>query len=97
MNLVDFRRLGSTAQEALQKVKGKIDLLGEMSVTRRVEAVRAWKSSLVYQQYLQLGRESIEQGKPISLVVSNHQTLGDQVLTEDEFTAIADFNAKLRF
>jgi len=29
--------------------------------------------------------------------VSNHQTLGDQVLTEDEFTAIADFNAKLRF
>ena len=97
LNLVDFRRLGSTAQEALQKVKGKIDLLGEMSVTRRVEAVRAWKSSLVYQQYLQLGRESIEQGKPISLVVSNHQTLGDQVLTEDEFTAIADFNAKLRF
>lgn len=97
LTLVDFRRLGATPLEALQKIKGKIDLLGESSIGRRVEAVRAWKSSVVYQQYLRLGRESIEQGKSISDIVNAHQMAGDPVLTEQEFTAIADFNAKLRF
>ncbi len=97
LSLVDFRRLGSTPQEALSKIKGKIDLLGENSITRRVEAVRAWKSSVVYQQYLRLGRESIEQGKTIGVIVGAHQAQGDSVLTEEEFNAIADFNAKLRF
>lgn len=97
LTLVDFRRLGSSPQEALQKIKGKIDLLGETSIGRKLEAVKAWKTSVVYQQYLRLGRESIEQGKPISAIVSNHQNLGEPVLTEGEFTAIADFNARLRF
>lgn len=97
LSLVDFRRLGTTPQEALKKIKGKIDLLGENSIARRVEAVRAWKSSSLYQQYLRLGQESIEQGASVSVVVGNHQNLGDAVLTENEFTAIADFNSQLRF
>lgn len=97
LTLIDFRRLGATPQEALQKIKGKIDLLGETSIGRKLEAVKAWKSSVVYQQYLRLGRESIEQGKHISAMVGSHQALGEPVLTENEFTAIADFNARLRF
>lgn len=97
LTLVDFRRLGDTPQEALQKIKNKIDLLGEHSVARKVEAVRAWKSSAVYQQYLRLGRESIEQGKSVSVIVANYQALGEPTLTEEEFNSIADFNAKLRF
>ncbi|MDP3985918.1 MAG: hypothetical protein U1C53_02320 [Candidatus Veblenbacteria bacterium] len=97
LTLVDFRRLGATPTEALQKVRAKIDLLGETSIGRRLEAVRAWKSSVVYQQYLRLGRESIEQSKPISTIAGNYQSLGEQGLTEEEFSAIADFNARLRF
>lgn len=97
LTLVDFRRLGTTPQAALQKIRGKIDLLGETSIGRRLEAVRAWKSSVVYQQYLRLGRQSIEQGKPISVIVDNLKSIGEAGLTEEEFNAIADFNSKLRF
>src|SRR3989338_7113793 len=97
LTLTDFRRLGATPPEALQKIHAKIDLLGETSLARRLEAVRAWKTSAVYQQYLKVGHESIEQGKPVSVIVGGHQTLGEQILTEEEFSSIADFNAKLRF
>lgn len=97
LNLVDFRRLDSSPVEALNKVRAKIDLIGETSVSRRVEAVRSWQASPVYQLYLKLGRASIEQEKSIVEIVASLQTQGEQTLSEAEFNAIIDFNQKIRF
>ncbi len=97
LSLVDFRRLGATPTEAFRKVRAKIDLIGETSIARRIEAVKAWHMSPVYRQYIALGRESIEQEKPVAQVITAHQSLGEKVLTEAEFNAVVDFNSKLRF
>lgn len=97
LNLVDFRRLDSSPVEALNKVRAKIDLIGETSVSRRVEAVRSWQASPVYQLYLKLGRASIEQEKSIVEIVASLQGRGEPTLSEAEFNAIIDFNQKIRF
>ena len=96
LGVVDFRRLGPVML-ALEKVQAKIDLIGEASIGKRLEAVRAWQASPVYQQYLRLGRESIEQGKSVAELTAELSAAGDEVLTEAEFNAIVDFNVKLRF
>lgn len=96
LTLTDFRRLGPVLS-ALDRVLAKIDLIGEASITKRLEAVRAWQASPTYQQYLRLGRESIERGTSVADLTADMDSRGDETLTEAEFNAIADFNAKLRF
>ncbi|MBI5733473.1 MAG: hypothetical protein HY973_00825 [Candidatus Kerfeldbacteria bacterium] len=97
LSLVDFRRLSPSASEALDKIKAKIELIGEASVAKRLEAVRAWQNSVVYQLYLKLGRASIEQGKTIAALIKEFAARGEATLTEQEFEAVVDFNVKLRF
>lgn len=97
LSLTDFRRLDPSPVEALARVRAKIDLIGEASVARRLEAVRAWQASPLYQLYLTLGRESIEQGKVVAQVVADRQAAGQPTMSEAEFDAIVDFNTKIRF
>ncbi|HCU47477.1 TPA: hypothetical protein DIC39_00205 [Patescibacteria group bacterium] len=62
-----------------------------------MQAVRAWQASPVYQLYLTLGRESIEQAKSVDSIIATRQADGQETLTLAEFEAIADLNQKLRF
>lgn len=97
LNLIDFRRLAPNPAQALEKVLSKISHIGEASIGRRYEAVRAWQNSALYQLYLKLGRTSIEAGKPVSQVITELESAGELTLTPGEFNAIVDFNSKLRF
>ncbi len=97
LSLVDFRRLDPSSVRALEKIRTKIDLIGETSVARRLEAVRAWQASPIYGAYLRIGRSSIEQGKTVAQVAAEFEAAGTAALTADEFNAVIDFNVKLRF
>ncbi|MFZ5391229.1 MAG: hypothetical protein ACOZAJ_03080 [Patescibacteria group bacterium] len=97
LNLVDFRRLAPKPIEALRKIQGKIELIGETSIGKRIEAIRSWQSSEVYRNYLSLGRLSIEQGKPVSQIIAEQSQNGQPCLNEEEFQSIVDLNEKLRF
>ncbi|HBV33572.1 TPA: hypothetical protein DEB72_03595 [Patescibacteria group bacterium] len=97
MKLIDFRRLGKTAGDVIGKIQAKIQLIGETGIGRRLQAVRAWQASPVYQLYLTLGRESIEQAKSVDSIIATRQADGQETLTLAEFEAIADLNQKLRF
>ncbi len=97
MNLVDFRRLGPTANEVVNKILAKIQLIGETGIGRKYQAIRAWQASRVYRLYVNLGRESIEQAKPVTEIISQHQSQDTETLTVAEFEAIVDLNKKLRF
>ena len=97
MNLVDFRRLGPTANEVANKIWAKIQLIGETGIGRKYQATRAWQASRVYRMYVNLGRASIEQVKPVTEIITQYQTQGEDSLTVAEFEAIADLNQKLRF
>ncbi len=97
LSLTDFRRLSPKATEALHKIQSKIELIGETSIAQKIEAIRSWQASAVYQNYLSLGRLSIQEGKPVSQIIIEKTQAGEPCLTEEEFQAIVDLNEKLRF
>ncbi|MDA2921731.1 hypothetical protein MYX07_00510 [Patescibacteria group bacterium AH-259-L07] len=96
LTLGDWRRWGST-QDAAQKIQDKINLLAEESLTKKAEAVKAWKESEISKLYLQLGEESINEGKSVEEVIKDRQQTGKQTLTKEEFDAVVGLNRKLRF
>jgi len=97
MTLVDFRRLGSTPEAATQKVMEKIDLLEQESFAMRIAAIRAWKECEVYQLYLDLGDQSMEERKPIFDIIVERQRTDRPTLTEAELEAVIELNQKLRY
>ncbi len=97
MTLVDFRRLGKDAKDAIGKIVEKIQILEDESFPKRIQAIRAWKESPVNQLYLELGAESMEKKMPILEVISQRQKNGIDTLTEQEIEEIMEFNKKLRY
>ena len=93
MTLEDFRRLGEP-QEAAQKIYQKIDLLADESLELKAEAIKAWKASPAYQNYLTIGHKSMESNKSVEEVI-RHKTIND--MSKFEFEAIGDLNRSLQF
>ncbi len=96
LTLEDFRRWGSP-KKAAQNIKDKINLLGEESVSKKAQAIKAWKNSQIYKLYLKIGEESINKEEPISEVIKEKQEKNLPTLTEKEFNTILELNEDLRF
>lgn len=97
LTLEDLRRISPSAQTATDKVREKVELLADESLTQRSKGVSAWKSSPLHQLYLVLGRESMEKGVPIKTLIGEWQKKNRPTLTREEFDAIADLNQKLAY
>ncbi len=97
LNLIDFRRLAKDPVAAVGKISDKINLLEEESFTQRLAGVKAWQSSEVYQLYLEIGRESLRTGQPISSVIRNRLAENKPTLEEAEVLAIMELNKELKF
>lgn len=97
MSLVDFRRLDPDPKQAIEKIIQKIDLLEEESFNKRTQAIKAWKESNLNRLYLDLGDKSLEEGKPISEIITEQQNLGIDTLNNDELEAIIELNQRLRY
>ena len=96
ISLIDWRRW-DISQEAMLKVKGKIDLLAEDSLVKKAEGIKAWKESEVNRLYLEIGEESINKGKSVKETINERQKGGRKTLTEAEFNAVVGLNKSLRF
>lgn len=97
LSVVEFRRLGSTAQAATEKVKAKIDILEAESLLKRSEGIKGWQNSPVNQLYLQVGQEALNTGRQVEDVIQQRTLSQQPVLTKQEFDAIADLNKRLRY
>lgn len=97
LTLIDFRRFGSTAAQCKEKVLEKLELLEEESFAMRSAGVKAWRRSPVFQQYLAIGRESIETGSSIQDIIARHSQSDAEVMTYEEFEAVSDLNRSLRY
>lgn len=97
LSVVEFRRLGSTAQAATEKIKAKIDILEAESLLKRSEGIKGWQNSPVNQLYLQLGQEALNTGRQVEDVIQQRTLSQQPVLTKQEFDAIADLNKRLRY
>lgn len=93
----DLRQLSPRPEQVMEILKGKFDLLTEESYDRLAEGIKAWKQSPLHQLYIELGQESLEQGKPIEVIMENRKAAEQNYLTPEEFYAIADLNRKVRF
>ncbi len=97
LTLQDFRRLGSGATSAKDKVMGKIELLEEESFALRSAGVKAWRRSPIFQHYLAIGRESIDTGASIQDIIARRASADVNAITYDEFEAVSDINRLLRY
>jgi hypothetical protein len=95
MTLIEFRRLGQGAGESAQRLLDKFKHLQKESFAVWAEAVAGWRQSDVYQLYLQMGRDSMEKGIPMSQVIADRGRQGQPYLSEHEFTILADLNRHL--
>ncbi len=94
-DLNSFRNLAPTPKQSLDKIKDKILLLQDESYEKRAQAIKAWRSSPVYQNYLSLGQESMEQGKSVKQIIYDYKEQNKPTLSFEEFEAISDFNEEI--
>jgi len=97
INLVDIHRLGTSPIENIGRIKDKIEILEEESFNKKVEGIKAWRQSPLYNMYLDIGRQSMEQGKSISQIIMERGQLDQETLTIQEFEKISDLNQELRY
>lgn len=93
----EWRTFGSDIKTRVDKIRDKIDIIAEDSVSERVKAIKAWKSSPLYRLYLNIGAMSMEQGNTLDQVLSGMVGQKKETLTKEEFDAIADLNRTLAF
>jgi len=97
MNIVDFRRLDADPIRAAAKIKEKIDLLQDDGFVKKLEGISAWRQSKINREYIDVGRKSIGQKKPINDVIHDKNISGHDTLREEEFEAILNLNREIRF
>lgn len=96
VSLVDFRRMAKTPELAIEKMVSLVHLVEDQGYDKRVEAIRAWQSSPLYQQYLTIARNAMQEGKPLEEMRSALAKSGE-TLSKEELTAILKLNGELRF
>ncbi len=97
MTLVEFRRLSEIPERACEKVLSKIDLLEQQGYDKKVQGVSAWKNAPIYKQYMMIAQETLMGGGKIQEVISKHKAVGEEMMTLQEYMAILNLNAKMRF
>lgn len=97
MDLVNFRRLNNSPEEAAAKIKEKVNLLEEDEYSKRLEGIKAWRTSPIYNMYLKIGNDSMSTKQSIDVIIDNMKADGEDAITSEEFTAIMNLNKSLRF
>jgi len=97
LDVVNFRRLGTTPAEAVNKIFAKIKLLEKDGYDKMVSGVKAWRQSPTNRLYLRLGQEAVAKGKIFKDVLEERRQAGQECLSQEEVQAIVSLNAKLVF
>ena len=93
MTIEDFRKFGNP-EEAVGKILEKLDLLKKESLAYKTEAIKFFRQSDLFQNYLSIGNVSLGGNKKLNEVLKDKAVnLGN--INEDEFFAIASLNSKL--
>lgn len=96
LTLAELRRFGDDTASAIRKLQEKFIALARESYALRVQGIIGWRSSPLYQSYLELGNDSMNSRRPIEQIIASRQQGGAETMTADEFNAIADLNRGLR-
>jgi hypothetical protein len=97
MDLTSFRRLDKETAVAINKIKNKIKVLEDESYGKRIEAIKAWRTSPVNRLYLEIGETAMGKNQPIDIIIEERRSAGKEYLSSEEFEAIMNLNRELRF
>lgn len=97
MTLEDFRRLGRDKKEIKDEVIERVMLLGEETLMKKIQGIKAWKSSPVFKLYLQLSLKGIQEKKSVEKLIEESQTRNEETLTLSEVELISELNQALSF
>ncbi|MFH1564239.1 MAG: hypothetical protein ABIC82_00065 [bacterium] len=97
MTVLDFRRLGSTARDSVDKIKDKIEISAKDSFNQKITAINAWRKSQPNQLYVEFGRQSLSQKLSVEDLISQYNLENKPTLTKEEFDLISQLNKELRY
>ena len=96
LSLADFRSLGATSEQRVARLSDKFALIKKESLAKFVSAIKAYRASPLFQQYVTLGANSLGQSKTITQEIASDTGAGN-FLTMEEFDALADFHETLSY
>lgn len=82
-------------KQLVGRFKQEIQDIANYSGAKRTDIAAGWKQSQLYHTYIEMGNESIQQGKPISDVMAFRKTSGKPYLSENQFHAISEVSRLL--
>lgn len=83
--------------EALKaELKKQIQNIANVERVNKGDIVQSWKQSKIYKAYVEMGNDSMQQGKSIPEVVTWRKASSNDYLTEDQFHAVADVSRLLQ-
>jgi hypothetical protein len=98
LELINFRRLGATPNEAVSKIIAKIKLLEKDGYDKMISGITAWKQSPVNKIYLKMGQDALRNGQSLKEFAEKAQELKTpDVLTWEEIELIIKLNNKFMF
>lgn len=97
MTVKNFRRLDPDPIKATEKIKAKLELLGEEDYSKKIDGIVAWKESALNKLYLSLCRRALDLGQPIIDVLKQELKNEPDSLKPEELSAIIALNHLLKF
>jgi hypothetical protein len=97
MTLIDFRRLSTDPEVAVDKIFAKIELLTADGYSKRLEGIAAWRMSEVSKFYRLLGQASLNNHQSVEEVIADRLKAEKPTLSLTEFEAVMALNEKLRY
>lgn len=96
MDVMTFRRLSSTPEQAAEQIIRKLETLKQESFERWTEGVEAWRRSPLQQQYLRLVADSFREGKPVSELAEERRRAEPNAPSAAELGAIIALNSRIQ-
>ncbi len=93
MGLIEFRRLAKDPGQAIDRLKDIVNLLEEQGYSKRVEGVKALRSSPLMRLYGSVTQKALVSGMSLDDVLQREA----QGMKKEEFLALMKLNADLRF
>lgn len=95
--LLNFRRLDPDSLKAVEKIKSKIELLGDEDYGKKIEAIVAWNESPLNRLYLAVCRRSLDENLALGSILERELKKDKDFLKPDELSAIISLNKSLKF
>jgi hypothetical protein len=97
LTINDFRRIGATSLERVQKIEQEIEALGQDSFAQKAAGIQAWRQSPVFQTYLTIGRMAMERNEEVTEIIELLSAQGKTTLTSEELEQISQLNRRFRY